>query len=235
MKDPVEELQSMIDGMVNNIGQAEGSIALWKEISSNANAINENGYGQLFGRLQAMLGKHAIITICRLFEPPDDRYELLSLPVVLHHMRFTAEYLTIRNRELIIDKMVQLGHDASQFESIPDPWITQLVRKEFEDRLPDTHGPESNELSNALHKLKLARDKGIVYNELVHESSFIVDETDIGLLLGFAKDFLATIGHGYLDIAYKFDDGKYPLDSEAQTVSLSLRRLLSKAGILNDA
>ncbi len=235
MKDPAQELQSMINGMVNNIGQAEDSIAIWKEISSNVTAINENGYGQLFGRLRAMLGKHAIITICRLFEPPDDRYELLSLPIALHHMRLTAEYLTIGNRELIIDKMVQLGHDAGQFEGIPDPWITQLVRKEFGDRLPDTRRPETNELSNALHKLKLARDKGIAHDDLVHDSSLIVDETDIRLPLDFVRDFLVTIGHGYLNIAYKFDDGTYPLDSEAQTVSLSLRRLLSKAGILTDA
>ncbi len=230
--DPINDLKDLISsGLVESIRQIEEASVLWQEIGAHATAINEAECGHLFGRLQPILERYAILATCRLFDTENDnKYPLKSIPATLNHFRYNGDYLKIQNRELVIEKLVSFGHEKSEFEGIPDPWINQMVRKEFADRLPDSDDPEANDLSGALHNLKLGRDKFIGHSESAQQ----IDEmrtADMKLLLAFAKDFVGIIGKGYLNIEYVFADGDSIFRIDAERTVDVLRQLLSKAKI----
>ena len=224
MKDPMGELREIvIGGLANNILQTEEALILRTKITANATQIDKSGSGHLFGRLQAILGRFAILSVCRLFEKESDSYPLQSIPIALNHLRFNAEYLKIENKEFTIKKLITFGHEKNQFEGIPDPWITQLVRKEFADRLPVPGNPESGELSSAMDALKTINDKPMATIVTVQKSDDMTPaETKIRILLEFAKEFVETIGKGYLNTSPEWTTAK---------TSEEIARLLSQAGI----
>ena len=235
MEDPVNDLKAFVTaGVVEDIRQIEETIGLYQEITTRASAINESGLGPLFSRLQLISSRHAIVVSIRLFEPPHNRYPSRSIPTVLNHMRYTADYLKIENREAIINRLAEFGHDTTQFEGIPEPWITQLIRKEFADRLPDTTQPDSNALSSALDALYSQRDRYVAHSEEVQIlREWQALESDISTLLEYARDFTETIGKGYLDKDYQLGDGDSVFRLDRERTVVMLRRLLELAGISN--
>ncbi len=235
MEDPVNDLKALVtEGVVEDIRQIEETIGLYQEITSRAGAINESGLGPLFSRLQLISSRHAIFVTIRLFEPPDNRYPSRSIPTVLNHMRYTADYLQVKNSETIVNRLAEFGHDTTQFEGIPDPWITQLIRKEFADRLPDITQPDSNATSSALDSLYIRRDKYVAHSEEVQSlKEWQAMESDIGTLLEYARDFAATIGKGYLGIDYQLGEGDSVFRLDRERTVIMLRRLLELAGIGN--
>lgn len=224
MKDPMGELREIvIGGLADNILQAEEAITLRAKIGAAATRTDESGLGHLFDRLQIILGRFAILSTCRLFEKESDNYPLQSLPTALNHLRFNAEYLKIENKEFVIKKLIAFGHEENQFEGIPDPWITQLVRKEFADRLPVPGNPESGELSKALDTLRSLHDISMAHPGTTQKPDGLTPaEAGIRTLLEFARDFVETIGKGYLNTDPEWDTAK---------TSGELTRLLSQAGI----
>ncbi len=233
--DPMGDLKDIIvGGLVEDIRQVEESVALNREIRVGAKDINGAALGPLFSRLQIIMGRHAITSTIHLFDPPEDNYPSRSIPVALNHMRFTADYLKIENRDFVIKKLIGFRHEESQFEGIPEPWINQLVRKEFADRLPDAGQPDSNELSKALDSLKSVRDRIISHSEEVIETDeWQSSEKDITLLMEYARDFVATISKGYLNIDYVLSDGDTIFRIDADRTTEMLKRLLKKAGVQN--
>ena len=228
MKDHSAKLNDIVmKGLAENIRQAEEAVTLRDEISARAFQINEAGFGALFGGMQMTLGRYSILSVTRLFDPPDDNYQSKSIPSALNHVRFTADYLKITDREFVIKRLIAFGHDKSQFKDIPDPWITQLVRKEFADRLPKAGDPESSELSKALAALLTAGNKPVTPPKTVEESDALsIIDAPRDLLLGFAKDFVAIIGQGYLNT---------PFEPDTRTAGSDLKQLFIRAGIVADS
>ena len=224
MKDPIGELREIvIEGLADNILQAEEAITLRTKICTTATLTDESELGHLFNRLQIIFERFAILSTCRLFEKESDNYPLQSLPTALNHLRFNAEYLKIENKEFVIKKLMTFGHEENQFEEIPDPWITQLVRKEFADRLPVPGKPESDELSKALDTLKFLHNTPTARPGTAQKSDALTPaEAGIRTLLEFARDFVETIGKGYLNTDPEWDTAK---------TSGELTRLLTQAGV----
>jgi hypothetical protein len=80
-----------------------------------------------------------------------------------------------------------------------------------------------------LGRLKAVRDKKIAHHEIAELPGSTYAQ--INLLLGFAKDFVSTIGMPYMQTVYQWDDGKYVLSVDAEAASRNMRRLLKNAGI----
>ena len=231
--DPMGDLKDIvIGGLIEDIRQIEEAVAIRREIRAKAVVINEAAMGSLFSRLQMILGRHAVVSAVHLFDPPDDTHHSRRIPAALNQMRFTADYLKIENREFVIAKLIGFGHNENEFEGIPDPWITQLLRKEFADRLPDAGQPGSNELSVALDSLSNARDKSIAHSEEVQTSDeWETSEKNIIMLLEYARDFTGTIGKVYLNTDFITADGDSIFRIDAERTTNILKQLLSKAGI----
>jgi len=212
-------------GLAESINRAEEVMALRAQIGANTAIASGAELGYLFDRLQVMLGQYAILVVTRMFEPEEDGFQPTSIPVALNNMRFNADYLEIQDRDFILRKLISFGHEEKEFEGIPTPWITQLVRKEFADRLPDIREPDANDLSRALFSLKQMRDVS-ASDSATSQEGLNTEESDRNLktLLMYARDFVDTIGRGYLGVSLKID---------TKVVESQLKQLLQQAGIVS--
>lgn len=199
-QEPQRELRDIVvNGIAESIRQIEAAIFLRRTIASNALSVNEAGFGALFGRCQAILGRYVILATPRLFEPADEGYPARTIPVALNYIRFHADYLEFTNRQPVIDKLIACGHEPSIFEGVPDPWLTQLLRKEFSDRMPDVKSPDKNELSKTLFLLLGLQDETGPAPESVIEADYVTEvETGVRSLLDQAREFVQVIAEGYL-------------------------------------
>jgi len=87
---------------------------------------------------------------------------------------------------------------------------------------------EEIELSSALKKLKKARDKRLAHHKSVDTEISTATYSEILHWLEVGKEFLAIMGSAYLSTAYQFDDGSYPLTSDAERAARCLKRMLEK-------
>jgi len=231
--DPVNDLKRLVsEGLVEDIRQIEESLVLQQQIRNSAEGINRADLGPLFGRFQPVLARYAVIASVRLFDPPDDQYPSRSIPTILNHMRFTADYLNIVHRESIIERLISFGHERQQFEGIPDQWITQLVRKEFHDHLPLRADPDSGELSDALDALHSLKDKPIAHSEEVQiDDEWKNCDQPIRLLCDYAIDFAVTVGKGYLNQDYRLDGSTSIFRLDADRTLEMMKMLMGKIGI----
>ncbi|MBT4512451.1 MAG: hypothetical protein HOC20_09620 [Chloroflexi bacterium] len=216
----------LVKGLAENICQAEEAMALCAGIGENAGAGFGSGNRQLFSRIRIMLERYAILAVTRLFEPEEDGFHSISIPVALNYMRFHADYLELNDREFILKKLISFGHEAKEFEGIPDPWITQLVRKEFADRMPNDDDPDSDDLSKALVSLKSMRDTFVTDAVTEQELEEIEKaERSMKTLLIYARDFIGTIGQGYLGVVF---------ESNPNVLQNELAQLLNRIGAPQD-
>lgn len=182
---PNLELGAIIAGIEETISLCEAASAL---VAHDRGESPSNP-----DRLPAIARRYRALDTCRLFDPEHPDYPTRSIPAALNYLRFHADYLRIKNREAIIGKLRGFGHEPGEFEGIPDPWVTQLLRKEFADRLPRENHPNAPELSTALHTLRSLCDKFPLQpsDQAAMEKAF---ET----LHAYARDFVQTIRLGYL-------------------------------------
>ena len=236
MVSPIEELKDLItNGIIFDIFEAEQAIALEETIGINARAINDQRFGALFGSLQIILRKCFILAVTRLYEQPKPRYRIRSIPGALNLLHKYANEFSIKKKSFVLDKLVELGYNLKQFQGMPNREITLKIVKHFsENLLPKPLVSDINEMQDALNALKNARDKAIAHSEAIEVSGLkLPSYTKIDQLVDTAKKFVVVIGNGYLGMNYEIDN-KYLYTSDAKRASRSLRRLLIKAGILED-
>ena len=236
MVSPIEELKDLItNGIVREIFEAEQTLALEELIGINAKVINEQRFGNLFGSLQIILAKCFVLAIARLYEQPNPRYRIRSIPEALNLLQKFANELPIKRKPLVLNKLVEFGYDMEQVQVMPDKEITLRIVKYFSDNLqPKTIISNINEIHDALDALKKVRDKAIAHPEAIEASELkLPTYAKIDQLVDMAKKFVVVIGNGYLGMNYELN-GKYLHTSDAKRASRSLRRLLIKAGILED-
>jgi|SRR5215211_1539699 hypothetical protein len=76
------------------------------------------------------------------------------------------------------------------------------------------------------------RDKVIAHNEAIKKSALQQPTWGGAIsLVNYAKDFVSTIGFGYLSTHFEQGSGDYYLTYDAQRTSRSLRRLLEATNI----
>jgi len=234
---PRGKLKDIISrGLVIDIFQTEQAIALDWEIGSHAEEINKATFGDLFGSLQWILGRHAILAVSRLFELPNARYLIRSIPTAIKLLKLHADDLPIKKKPFVIGKLVQFGHRDNQLNRLSDTEITKLIVKEFSESLPSTAQASLNDLSRALNALKAARDKSIAHNEAIQVSEIPkATYAEIDRLIDYAKKFVGVVGFGYLGVHYESNNGEYVLRSNAERASMALKRLLTISGVLKDS
>lgn len=234
MLSPREELEDIIsNGIVLDIFEAEQALALESLIGINAAAINEQKFGSLFGSLQVILAKCFILAVTRLYEKPNPRYQIRSIPEALKILEKYAKEFGIKRKSIVIGKLEELGYDAGQLQKMSDIDLTLKIVKHFSENLPQSLISEAG-MPRALNALKTIRDKAIAHREAIQVSGLkIPSYAKIDQLVDLAKKFIIIVGNGYLGINYEVDS-RYFHTSKAKRASRSLRRLLVKAGVLQD-
>jgi len=234
MLSPKEELEDIIsNGIVLDIFEAEQALALESLIGINAAAINEQKFGSLFGSLQVILAKCFILAVTRLYEKPNPRYRIRSIPEALKVLEKYAKEFDIKRKSIVIGKLEELGYDVGQLQKMSDVDLTLKIVKHFSENLPQSLISEAG-MPRALNALKTIRDKAIAHREAIEVSGLkIPSYAKIDQLIDLSIKFVIIVGNGYLGINYEVDS-RYFHTSEAKCASRSLRRLLVKAGVLQD-
>ena len=228
-----EQLRNYLQyGLVTEILWADEAYALNGEIITHAKQINTHGFGELFASLQTMISDRQTLSITKMFDPVGGRYPTRSIPATLELLERHDTLWQVPNRQRIHDTLIESGADSTHLEQISNAELTRNVVVHFRDTLPNPLSATPDRLSLTLRALREARDKLIAHNEAIERTAIqesMWEETVA--LVNYAKNFVATIGWGYLGEFYGENSDNFWATSTAKSTSISLRRLLRAAAL----
>lgn len=235
MPEPRAQLEDILRGVATDLYHVEEVLFLDDFMGRKADQINAATFGQFFGSLQIILGRFLVLQAARIFEQPNPRYPLRSIPSAIAVLRQYNERLAVEQRPGLIRALSRAGALPPEPERLSDPELTGLTAKFFEQKMSDSYVQGAHN-ARALLALKTVRDKTIAHPEAIRldelpKSTF----ADIDRLMTLAKAFLGAVGFGYLSTAYEDDSGHYFMSSDARRSTVCLSRLLQKAGVTTDA
>ncbi len=115
MPNSKEQLEDIISkGIIIDIFQAEEALSLARFIGKNADIINKNNFGNFFGSIQFILSQQFILAVTRLYEPPNPRYPIKSIPSALEFIKHNVDNLVIEQKRYLIKKLIDFGFQENQ-------------------------------------------------------------------------------------------------------------------------
>jgi hypothetical protein len=213
----------LLNGIGTEIFWADEAYALAEEIGNHAQALNAKGFGSLFGSLQVALSDRQTLSITKMFDEPK-KYPTRSIPATLAFLNEHAELWRVPERHKLHETLVEAGSDSAYVEQLSNAELTRALVSHYEGMLAS--------LSVPLSELRQSRDKVIAHNERIERSALQVPTWGRAIsLVNYAKDFVSTIGFGYLSTLFGQGSDDYYLTHDARRTSRSLRRLLEAANI----
>jgi hypothetical protein len=206
------------------------------EIGKKADDIDRATFGAFFDSILIIVNRFYILCLARMFERPNKRYTLRSIPGAISVLRAQGTTIPIEQKPGLADELCRLGANKHQVSTLSDVELTAFVADFFEDRLRNivVGGLTAKQL---LKKVKLIRDKVLVHPEHVDvEAMGTLNYNEFDPLLQFAREFVSTVGFGYFSFVYRDNSGAYGLDLDATRSTRCLRRLLARVDVTsNDA
>ncbi len=205
----------LIEGVGNQISWADLTYELAKEISNHREQIAEARFDELFSRLWVILSDRQTLEVTKLLDPKKN-YPTRSIPGTLAILKHHARLWRIPQRESLIDALAQGGSEDTHLDQLSDEDLTYAVAQHYEKTLPDAP------------LLLQSRDKVIAHNE--HISGPPLEAPTWGeatRVVTYAKDFVNTIGYGYLSQLW--------VQNSTQRPAVALHRLLRTAGIVDSS
>ena len=235
MRDWIQELPDSnrilipcIDRIRTEIFQADRAWSIYETIGRHSKDINDKNFGDVFASTQGAFLDQLTLSLTKLFEPANRRYEILSVPTLLDIVAANAEHLVILQD---IELVKRFGFSKLQCPVI-DANISLDVVRRLESLLPRREDTEACELSRSLTIHKTRRDKSVAHPEAVDPATLPATTwEDTRRLLDVAKQTVGVVGFTYASLALVVDDGSYILTSDAQRGGRALTRLFRNAGI----
>jgi len=222
-----EKLDEIVrEGLAVDLYYADEANSLYSEIGQNADEINTATFGAFFGGLQLILGRYLILSTARLFDAPNSKYQIRSLPSAILLLRNNRETLAIEQRPGLLNSLVRRGAVLSELRKLTDSQLTDFVVAFFERQL-STDNSIGIANAQAFAALKTHRDKLIAHSEAVRPEELPkATFAEIDALLSVVRSFIAAVGFGYLSTAYEDDSGYNFMASDAKRSTTSMKRLL---------
>lgn len=174
------------------------------------------------------------MAIVKIFDPAKD-LPTRSIPGTLDFLESKAELWKVYDRETLYQVLFEAGMDHTRVERMDNAELTHAVVARFKDTLPDPKRVNLDNLSHSLGILRQSRDKIIAHNEAIDRSALESSSWGEAIsLANYAKEFVTTLGAGYLGLLFGGDSDDYLLMTDARRTSIALRRLLKAAGISPD-
>lgn len=220
MSDPKIQLEDIIrEGVGVDLYHVEEVLSLDEFIGHEAVQINASTFGAFFGSLQIILGRFLVLQVARIFEKPNSRYSIRSIPSAMNVLREHHETLDIQERPGIIELLCQTKASPKQLQSLSDSELTLSLVEYFDNRI--------NSNQNNIETLKNMRDKRIAHPEIIKPEMLLEPKlAEIDQLVVLAKSFVNTVSFGYFRTIYHKHDAK--------RATTCLRRLLRKAAVVPD-
>lgn len=230
-----EHLRRIVqEGISVDLYWLEESFNLLETISKHSDEINNASYGRFFGSTQAILGRFIILQSAKLFEDVSMRYLTSSICSALDLLDKESSSIAIEQNGIIITTLIKYSAESIS-HCHDDRGTTNSLVRFFKSEMT-SDAKHFVGLADSILRVKTVRDKVIAHPEMVDINALSqATYDDITKLVTFAKVFLATIGFGYLSIAYSDESDSHLLSSDAKRASISLERLLNKAGIVHSS
>lgn len=165
----------------------------------------------------------------RIFDPHHKRYQIKSIPAILHLLSEKPEDICVVERPGLIEDLAKRGVPRCRMSDASPVELVKIVVDYYSNQLQSV-GKEGVDLSAALDRLKTARNKLVAHSEFID-----VEQIDLPTwqqcewMTDFALDFVGVVGFAFLSTVYVFDSGENSVKSDAQRSSVSLQRLLDAA------
>jgi len=223
-RDKLEDI--VCQGVAVDLYHADEVLSLGRFVGQNANEINNANFGAFFRSLQIILTRNLILHIAKIFEEPNKRYSIRSIPSAIRILRANGDHLAIEQRPGLISALNRLGASLDEMEKLSDRELTNYLASFFEGRYSATH-PDGKANARALRALKTMRDKVVAHPEAVClEDMPKTVYAEIDELVGLAHAFVSAVGCGYLSTVYAADDGSWLMSGAAKRSTTCLKRLL---------
>ena len=210
----------LLDGVGTQIFWADLAYELATEISNHRDQIAEASFGELFGRLWVILSDRQTLEATKLLDP-ENKYLTRSIPGTLALLKRRAPLWRIPQRKSLIEALAQGGSEDTHLDQLSNENLTYAVVDHYEEKLPDAP------------LLLQSRDKVIAHNE--HTTGPPLEAPTWGeatRVVTYARDFVSTIGYGYLNQLWGRGSSDYDPQNAAQRPAVALARLLRTAGIV---
>ena len=213
----------LLNGIAAEIFLAEEAYALAEEVGKHAQAIHASGFTSLFSSLQVLFSDRQTLAVTKMFDQPK-KYPTRSILAILALLKTHAELWKVPQWHVLHQVLIEAGAERRSVEGLTRVELTHAIVSHYEDRLTS--------LSPALTELRQSRDKIIAHNEAVERSTLQPPTWGAAIsLVEYAKDFVITIGFGFLSTDFGRGSGDYYLSYNARRTSKQLRRLLEAANI----
>ena len=164
--------------------------------------------------MQLVLSERQTLDIVKIFEPAKD-YPTRSIPGTLALLEKNAELWNVHQRESLYQELIEAGLDSTRLERMDNAELTRAVVARFRDTLPDPKRVSLDNLSLPLSILRQSRDKMIAHNEVIEPSALQTSTWGEAIsLANYAKEFVATLGAGYLGLLFGEGSKNYLLMNE---------------------
>jgi hypothetical protein len=214
----------LLQGIGAEIFWADEAYALAEEMGKYVDQINAAGFGSLFATLQTVLSDRQTLSVTKMFDPPSRKYPTRSIPATLGLLEAHAELWEVPQWRKLHQTLIGGGVDSAYVEQLSNVELTHAIVAHYRATLAN--------LSLPLEALRQSRNKIIAHNEAVERSTLQRPTWGGALsLVNYAKDFVSTIGFGYLNTVFGLGSQDYFLTTQARRTSLALRRLLEAANI----
>jgi hypothetical protein len=128
----------------------------------------------------------------------------------------------VPERHKLHERLIEAGSDSAYVEQLSNMELTRAIVSHYEGTLA--------RLSIPLSELRQSRDKVIAHNEAIERSALQIPTWGGAIsLVNYAKDFVSTIGIGYLSTLFGQGSSNCYLTHDAKRTSRILRRLLEVA------
>lgn len=177
------------------------AISVYISLSDHAASLNASHFKDALGSMQRHSLDAFILSLCKIYEKPDNRYPNYSIPTAIVYLQedMTGLHNGIQNH-IKLEQFIQAQIDSSfsvtsgtDLERIPRMIVTW-----FAERCPQTPPREGYELDPVLDALKVLRDKRVAHHEDNDLQGLSKTDLDSALsLLAFAQTFVDLVGYGF--------------------------------------
>ena len=222
----------LVDGFTAELFWADEAYALAAEISQRVEQLRATTFERLFGSLHVILSDRQTLSITKIFEPENPRYPTRSIPAVLGLLETNAGLWRMPERRQLHQVLADTGQDVVRLGRLSKAELTRTIVVYYRSTLPRQDRVNSSRLSLSLDVLRQSRDKVIAHNASVEKAALQMPTWgEATSLVNYVKDFVTTIGFGYLSIDFGLGRDGDRLTHDARRTSSSLRRLLKAAGL----
>ena len=219
----------LIHGIASDIFFADEAKSLCVEVGNHAEKVNAEGFGQLFGSIQAAYSDRQTLAVAKMFDPKDRNYPTRSIPAVLSLLEEYALLWSLPEKTALQNRLASAGLGEPTISAMNNEQLSLAVAAHFRSTLPRTNGTDS--LSLALGKIRQARNKSIAHNEAIAQSARTLPTWgEAESLVNYAKDVVTTMMFGFLS-ATMGHRGSYYATADADRTSIALTRLLKAADL----